>query len=124
MSFVPRFHCFLLLGLFAALTAAAQDDAPKQALEAANAIYGNGDYPAAVAAYEKILADYPTSPVVGNAQIQLAYACFLDGQNQKSLDTLAKLRSGPPPPKLPSCWRRRCARRAKHRPWSGVSRSC
>jgi TolA-binding protein len=99
MNFVPRFRCFLLLGLFAASNVTAQDDAPKQALEAANAVYGNGDYPAAVAAYEKILTDYPTSPVVVNAQVQLAYACFLDGQNQKSLDTLAKLRSGPPPPK-------------------------
>ena len=98
MTFVPRFRICFFAAVLAASTAAAQD-APKQALDSANAAYNSGDYPAAVTAYEQILKDFPTSPVVPNAQIQLAYAYFLTGENQKSLDTLAKLLSGPPPQK-------------------------
>lgn len=77
---------------------AAAQDAPQQALEAANNIYVGGDYPAAVTAYEKLLADYPTSPVVPNAQIQLAFAYYLTGENKKSLDILKKFNQGPPAP--------------------------
>lgn len=98
MSSVLRPKTLILLGLLAATSAFAQD-APKQALDAANAIYSKGDYPAAVAAYEKLLSDYPTSPVVINAQIQLAFAHLLTGDNAKSLDVLKKLSSGPTPPK-------------------------
>ena len=88
-------RALLLASLFAVSTVNAQD-APQQALEAANAIYVNGDYPAAVAAYEKLLADYPTSPVVPNAQVQLAFSYFLTGENRKALDTLKKFFGGPP----------------------------
>lgn len=81
---------------FAALcTTAVAQDAPRQALDAANNIYIGGDYPAAVGAYEKVLADYPTSPVVPNAQVQLAFAYYLTGENQKSLDILKKFQEGP-----------------------------
>lgn len=90
-------RALLLASLVFAAHAAAQD-APRQALDAANNIYVDGDYPAAVAAYEKFLADYPTSTIVSSAQLQLAYAYFLTGDNQKSLDMLSKLASGPPPP--------------------------
>lgn len=82
------------LGLLC-VTAVAQD-APRQALDAANAIYLGGNYPAAVEAFEKVLADYPTSPVVPNAQVQLAFAYYLTGENRKSLDMLKKFRDGPP----------------------------
>lgn len=76
-------------------------DAPQQALEAANNIYNNGDYPGATAAYEKFVADYPTSPILPSAQVQLAWASFLAGDNRKSLDTLSKIAAGPPlPPEL------------------------
>ena len=99
MSFSSRL-LVLLLAAASASTSLGQD-APAQALEAANNVYIGGDYPAAVAAYEKILVDYPTSTVVGNAQVQLAYACYLTGDNKKSLDTLAKFFAGPPaPPEL------------------------
>ena len=81
--------------LLAALPAFAQD-APQQALEAANAVYTNGDYPAAAEAYETLLRDYPTSPVVPNAQVQLAFSYYLSGENQKSLDILGKFLTGPP----------------------------
>ncbi len=81
--------------LLAALPAFAQD-APQQALEAANAIYADGDYRAAAEAYETLLRDYPTSPVVPNAQVQLAFSYYLSGENQKSLDVLAKFLTGPP----------------------------
>lgn len=77
---------------------ASAQNAPQQALEAANNIYVGGDYAAAVTAYEKVLADYPTSPVVPNAQMQLAFAYFLTGQNQKSLDMIAKLLDPKGPP--------------------------
>lgn len=95
MSFVPRVRATLAILMISAFCAAAQD-APQQALEAANTIYNNGDYPAAVAAYEKFVADYPTSPILPGAQVQLAWASFLAGENQKSLDTLAKFFAGPP----------------------------
>jgi TolA-binding protein len=97
MNFAPLFRISLLAALFTASTAVAQD-AAQQALEAANNLYDNGDYPAAATAYEAILTDYPTSTIVANAQIQLAYASFFSGDNQKSLDALAKILSGPPPP--------------------------
>ena len=71
---------------------------PQQALEAANNIYNSGDYPAAVGAYEKFLADYPTSPQVTGAQVQLAFSYYLTGENQKALDTLKKFYDGPKPP--------------------------
>ena len=87
----------LLASLLFAVQAVAQD-APQQALEAANNVYANGDYAAAVSAYEKLLADYPTSPIVANAQVQLAFSYFLTGENQKALDTLKKFFSGPPAP--------------------------
>jgi len=88
-------RALLLASLFLAVQAVAQD-APQQALEAANNVYANGDYAAAVSAYEKILADYPTSPVVPNAQVQLAFSYFLTGENRKALDTLKKFLAGPP----------------------------
>ena len=90
-------RALLLASLFLAVQAVAQD-APQQALEAANNVYANGDYAAAVSAYEKLLADYPTSPIVANAQVQLAFSYFLTGENQKALDTLKKFFSGPPAP--------------------------
>ena len=71
---------------------------PQQALEAANNIYIGGDYKAAVAAYDKFLADYPTSTQVPGAQVQLAFSYYLTGENQKALDTLKKFYDGPKPP--------------------------
>ena len=88
----------LLLASVLLVARASAQDAPQQALEAANAVYTNGDYGAAVTAYEKVLADYPTSPIVANAQVQLAFSYFLTGENQKALDTLKKFFSGPPAP--------------------------
>ena len=82
--------------LLLAVAPAFAQDAPQQALDAANAIYTNGDYPAAVIAYESLLRDYPTSTVVPNAQIQLAFSHYLTGENQKSLDILGKFLTGPP----------------------------
>lgn len=96
MSPVPR----VLLVIFAILSAtpaALAQDAPQQALEAANKVYESGDYPSAVAAYEKLLADYPTSTVVAAAQVQMAWACFLSGKYAESLAALAKFAGGPPP---------------------------
>lgn len=88
----------LVLALIFAAAAARAQDAPQQALDAANTVYNNGDYPAAAQAYESLLRDYPTSPVVANAQVQLAFSYLLGGENRKCLDTLKKFRDGPPPP--------------------------
>ena len=93
MRFVPR--ALLIALVFSAPLARAQE-APQAAFEAANNIYNSGDYPAAVAAYEAVLRDYPTSTIVPNAQVQLAFAYYLTGENQKSLDTIAKYRDGLP----------------------------
>lgn len=97
MSFVPRVLLFVTAITLTAGSLLAQD-APQRALEAANKIYNDGDYPAAVGAYEKFLADYPTSPIVGSAQVQLAWGYFLTGDYRKSLDMLATISAGPPPP--------------------------
>lgn len=93
MTFPSRFllPVVFVLVLGVSLPRVFAQSAPQQALEAANNIYTGGNYASAVTAYEKLLADYPTSPVVPNAQIQLAFAYFLTGQSQKSLDTIAKL---------------------------------
>ena len=95
MRFVPR--ALLIALVFSAAVARAQE-APQAAFEAANNIYNSGDYPAAVTAYEAVLRDYPTSTIVPNAQVQLAFAYYLTGENQKSIDAIAKYRDGLPKP--------------------------
>ena len=86
------------IALACPLTAPAQEGSgAQQAFDAANSVYLAGDYPAAVEAYEKLLADYPTSPVVPNAQVQLAFSYYLTGENTKSLEMLKKFRDGPTP---------------------------
>jgi TolA-binding protein len=95
---LPTAPAFLLIGfIFCSLLPAHSlaQETPQQAFEAANNIYISGDYPAAVTAYENLLKNYPTSPIVPNAQIQLAFAYFLTGENQKSLDLIKKFRDGP-----------------------------
>jgi TolA-binding protein len=84
------------IGLAFVVSAAHAQQTPQQAFDAANNLYQKGDYAAAVAAYDAVLRDYPTSPVVPNAQAQLALSCLLAGESQKSLDTLAKFFEGPP----------------------------
>ncbi len=93
---------FIVAWLAATLLATAPaQEAANEALAAANESYNAGDYPAAVEAYEKLLSDYPTSPVVANAQLQLAFSYYLTGENQKALDTLQTFFAGPPaPPEL------------------------
>ena len=92
------FSRILVLTLALGATTVRAQQTPQQAFEAANNTYNNGDYPAAVEAYEAVLRDYPTSPVVPNAQVQLAFSCYLTGANQQSLDILAKFFAGPPAP--------------------------
>ena len=83
-----------------AVPRAGAQEAAQKALEAANAVYTGGDYPAAVKSYEALLRDYPTASIVPSAQVQLAFAYFLTGENQKSLDMIKKFREGPPAPEL------------------------
>jgi len=84
------------IGLAFLVSSATAQQTPQQAFDAAGSLYQRGDYAAAVAAYDAVLRDYPTSPVVPNAQVQLALSCLLAGESQKSLDTLAKFFEGPP----------------------------
>jgi len=96
MSNFPRTMAaaaWVALLVFAAPVQAQQT--PQQAFDAANNVYQKGDYAAAASAYEAVLRDYPTSPVVPNAQVQLALSFLLAGENQKSLDALAKFFGGP-----------------------------
>jgi len=72
--------------------------APETANQAAYEIFLSGDYPAAVAAYEKLLADFPTASIVPAAQLQLAYSQYFTGDYDKAVATLGKLLSGPPAP--------------------------
>ncbi len=76
----------------------AQSKAAADANEAAYALFLSGDHAGAAAAYEKVLADYPTDLVVPTAAIQLAFAQFFLGDYEKAHSTLAKAMSGPPLP--------------------------
>lgn len=95
MKFSSRISAFLLAVLLPA--AALAQDAARTAFDEANNIYIGGDYAAAVAAYEAVLKDYPTSTVVPNTQIQLAFAYYLTGKNEESLRMIAELYKGPTP---------------------------
>ena len=79
----------------------AQSKGAADANEAAYALFLSGDYPGAAAAYEKVLADYPTDSIVPAATIQLAYSQYFLGDYEKAHTTLAKAITGPPlPPDL------------------------
>lgn len=102
MSLHSRFLLPVVLAFVVGLVShVVAQNAPQEALDAANTTYIAGDYPAAAAAYEKLLKDYPTSPVVPNAQMQLAFAYFLTGKNKESLDIIAKLLDPKGPPASP-----------------------
>ncbi len=80
------------------LRLAVAQSAPETANQAAYEVFLSGDYETAVAAYQKVLADFPTASIVPAAQLQLAYSQFFTQQYDASLATLAKLLSGPPAP--------------------------
>lgn len=94
--------CFITLvaSVFAIapLKHAVAQSAPETANQAAYEIFLSGDYAAAVTAYKKVLADFPTASIVPAAQLQLAYSQFFVGDFDDSLETLKKLLSGPPAP--------------------------
>lgn len=95
----PRFYLvpvLILVGSVVFSHGALAQTTPEAANQAAYAIFLTGDYEAASAAYEKVLADYPTSAIVSAAQLQLAYSQFFTANFDKSLDSLKKLLSGPP----------------------------
>jgi TolA-binding protein len=94
--------CFITLVSIASAVApvrlATAQSGPETANLAAYEVFLSGDYEAAVAAYQKVLADYPTASIVPAAQLQLAYSQFFTQQYDASLATLATLLSGPPAP--------------------------
>ena len=73
----------------------AQSAGAAAANDAAYNLFSAGDYPAAAAAYEKVIHDYPTDPVFMIASIQLAFSQFFLGQFDQSLATLNKIASLP-----------------------------
>ena len=79
----------------------AQSKGAADANDAAYALFLSSDYAGAAAAYEKVLADYPTDLSVPTATIQLALSQFFMGDYEKAQATLTKAFSGPQlPPEL------------------------
>ncbi len=79
----------------------AQSAGAAAANDAAYNLFSAGDYPAAAAAYDKLLKDYPTDPIAMLATIQLAFSQFFLGQFDQAQVTLNKAISFPGlPPEL------------------------
>lgn len=102
MTFPSRFTPLAVLLAVAgfgypALRAQTQaDTASQQALDLAI----QGRTAEAIAAYEKILHDYPTSTVVSEAQFRLGYLYFQNGDFDKGIDQLKKALQPPASPEI------------------------
>jgi TolA-binding protein len=101
----PISRSFLFASIFAIVavshqTAYAQAGAPEQAVSAAQQLMTSGQYKEAVAAYEDVLKNYPTSTVISEAQFRLGYLYFAIGEYDKSLDFLKKVLVPPAPPEM------------------------
>lgn len=79
--------CFLLF-LIVLSPVRAQSQGASAANDAAYALFSAGNYPAAAAAYEQLLKDYPTDAVVPVATVQLAFSQYFQGNFDKALATL------------------------------------
>ncbi len=80
--------------LIAPATVQAQATA-EQASAAAFQRFTSGDYKQAVADYEAILKNYPTSTVIPEAQFRLGYLHYLLGEHDKALPFLRKVLAPP-----------------------------
>ena len=87
------------IAIFSNFQARAQqgpEAAAAQALELFNA--GPGQTANAIAAYEKLVKDYPTSTIISDAQFRLGYLYFQNGDLDKSIALLKKLLQPPTSP--------------------------
>jgi len=87
--------CSLLLGA----SALAQND-PNQAAAQAQALFESGQNAEAAKAYAQLLQDFPTAPIVPEAQFRLGYLDFVLGDYDKGIALLSKLVAPPTPPEL------------------------
>jgi len=95
----PRLRPSLILLLSAFLSfGIASAQTPAQAFDNAAEIYGSGDFAGAVEAWENFIKDYPTSPQVFPARLQLAYSLYFTGEYEKAEQSLSTLLGNPPPP--------------------------
>jgi TolA-binding protein len=84
--------------VFSGPAARAQQGAPEAAAAAAFDLFNAGQTTDAIAAYEKVLKDYPTSAVVSDAQFRLGYLYFQNGDFEKSIAQLKKILQPPATP--------------------------
>jgi len=86
----------LLVSLIPCVTGHAQT--PAQAYDNAAAVYESGDFGAAADAFAQFITDYPTSPQVFPARLQLAYSLYFTGEYDEAEKSLQQLLGTPPPP--------------------------
>ncbi|HEY5895039.1 MAG TPA: tetratricopeptide repeat protein [Chthoniobacterales bacterium] len=77
------------------LTVSAQDQAADAA--AANQLLNDGNYEGAMQAFGKFVANYPTSTIIADAQLKLAYSQMLLQKNDEAIANFKKLQVPPAP---------------------------
>jgi TolA-binding protein len=90
-----------LVAIFIALpldNARAQSPAARSAFEAAGDLYMQGEYEAALAAYQQMLKDYPTDFLVPSATVQTGFANFFLGNFDEAITILEKAIKDPTTP--------------------------
>src|ERR1700722_620375 len=105
---ILRFVVFLALfnlGIFGSRLQAQLPPPPPQgpadiALQQALELFNSGKNAEAIAAYEKIIHDYPTLSLVSEAQFRLGYLYYRNGDFDKSLGMLKKVLQPPASPEI------------------------
>ncbi len=93
--FLPLTLSFLCVTLFLASPLPAQDQAAE--LNLANQLIAAGDYQRAADAFEAFVKNYPTSTVVADAELKLAYSLMILGKNDDAITRFKKLLAPPAP---------------------------
>ncbi len=97
IPFLPKFALFCALSLFI-YPASAQDQAGD--LAAANSAINDGNYQDAAARFAKFVKDYPTSTVVSDAQLKLAYSYMILAKYDEATVEYKKLLVPPAPAEI------------------------
>jgi TolA-binding protein len=94
MNFSPFLVHRLLLIVIAlcagSASLVAQAPTPESEFASAQELFIRGDYPAAAAAFEKVVADYPTSTVAGEAQFRHGLSRYVAGEFDRAITELRK----------------------------------
>jgi outer membrane protein assembly factor BamD (BamD/ComL family) len=88
----------IFIGFLPWATVHAQSPAARTAFEAAGDLYMQGDYEAALAAYQQMLKDYPTDFLVPSATVQTGFANFFLGNFADAITILEKAQKDPTTP--------------------------